>query len=182
MSWQEALSSKLTCMCGVRSIWHAMKAGVGCRADPFAELEGLEHPSTTAPAQEAPALGSGLGFDALYGLDTSAVQQPQPQKSSSFLGGLDSFPAPAAQQPTVLADPFNAPSQRAGNSGDCCTALLIQCAGCPSNTRACAKQLYSLGLLRFQQQHHNAETGLPVLQQWPNVLSACIQDLAHLAD
>ncbi|CAK0784933.1 hypothetical protein CVIRNUC_008138 [Coccomyxa viridis] len=94
----------------------AAPAAPASMQDPFAELEGLDHPSTTAPAQQPPASGPGLGFDALYGLDTSAAQQPQPQQSS-FLGGLDSFPAPAAQQSAIMADPFSTPPQRGGDSG-----------------------------------------------------------------
>ena len=131
LSWQEAFSNKLSCMRFVHFIWHAMEAGLGCRADPFAELEGLDRPSTTAPAQQVPASGPGLDFDALYGLDTSTVQQPQPQQSS-FLGGLDSFLAPAAQQSSSMADQFNAPSQRAGDSGARCTAWMTLYTDCPS--------------------------------------------------
>ena len=143
MSWHRALSS----LCVMRR--HAMKFEVCCHADPFAELEGLDHPSTTAPAQQAPASGPGLGFDALYGLDTSAAQQPQPQQSS-FLGGLDSFPAPAAQQSTIMADPFSAPSQRAGDSG-ACAALVTLCTEWFLTSMNCAKQLCSLDLLSFHQ-------------------------------
>ena len=93
-------------------------------ADPCAALEGLDHPSTAAPAQQAPA-GAGLDFDALYAAPAAPAQQ---QQQSSFLGGLDTFASPAAQQPGLMGDPFAAPpAQNAGASG------------MPVNEQLCAK-------------------------------------------
>ncbi len=40
------------------------------------------------------------------------------QQQSSFLGGLDTFAAPAAQQPGLMGDPYAAPpAQNSGLSG-----------------------------------------------------------------
>jgi len=54
-----------------------------------------------------------MEFDALYGAPAAPVQQQQ----DSFLGGLNSFAAPAAQQPDLIGDPFAAPAQSTGLSG-----------------------------------------------------------------
>ena len=81
-------------------------------ADPFAALEGLDHPSTAAQAQQAPA-GPGIDMDALYAAPAPQAQQQQ----GSFLWGRESFAAPAAQQPSLMGDPFAAPSPGAGLSG-----------------------------------------------------------------
>lgn len=78
----------------MRQEWHA---------DPFAALEGLDHPGPAAQRQQAAAPGA-LPFDALYGTPAPAGQQ-----QSSILGGLDSFAAPAApaaRQPDFMGDPF----------------------------------------------------------------------------
>ena len=54
-----------------------------------------------------------MEVDALYGAPAAPVQQQQ----DSFLGGLDSFAAPDAQQPDLIGDPFAAPAQSTGLSG-----------------------------------------------------------------
>ena len=86
----------------MRQEWHA---------DPFAALEGLDHPAPAAQPQQAAAPGA-LSFDALYG-----TLAPAGQQQSSILGGPDSFAAPAARQPDIMGDPFATPAPSTGLTG-----------------------------------------------------------------
>ena len=61
--------------------------------DPFAMLEGLQHPAE-APAGLAPANKPVINLDALYGAGPPALPQSAPHSDPFGLGGL-SAPVPA---------------------------------------------------------------------------------------